>query len=430
MAPSAVSAVPKANGFNPKGKVFATAEAREIEVQPQSDSEVEPVSPSSTSNSVSYSSYDLTKIPNPSLQVTADHKIKVVSAPIVLPADDEVLIHIKATGVCGSDIHFWHAGCIGSLKVEGDCILGHEAAGVVLQVGKKVSNLRPGDRVALEPGVPCGNCFLCQEGKYNLCEDVAFSGVYPYHGTLQRLKSHKAKWVHKLPDSLTYAQGALLEPLSVVLHAISSCGLSLGRPAMICGAGPIGLIALAAARASGAHPLVITDVEPRRLAFAKRFVPSCETYLVRRDLDAQGNAENIRELFGVGRRNSGGVSENEYCAPSTILECTGVESSVVTATYTARRGGTVMIVGVGRAVMNNLPFMHVSLAEIHLKFINRYRDTWPVGIQALRGGILNLDDLVTHTFPLERAVEAMELAGDVSKGSIKVQIIDEVHITP
>jgi L-iditol 2-dehydrogenase len=97
--------------------------------------------------------------------------------------------------------------------------------------------------VAIEPGVPCEACFLCREGKYNLCDDVAFSGVYPHDGTVQRLKCHKAKWVQKLPDNLTYAQGALLEPLSVVLHAISSCGLSIGRPAAIHGAGPIGLIA-------------------------------------------------------------------------------------------------------------------------------------------------------------------------------------------
>jgi L-iditol 2-dehydrogenase len=160
--------------------------------------------------------------------------------------------------------------------------------------------------------------------------------------------------VHRLPDNVTFSEGALLEPLSVVMHGIQSTGLSLGRGAVICGAGPIGLIALAAARASGAHPLVITDLEPGRLAFAQKFVPSAKTYQVRRDLDAQGNAKAIRELFGT----------EEYFAPETVLECTGVENSVVTAAYTARRGGTVMVIGVGREIMNNLPFMHLSLAEV------------------------------------------------------------------
>jgi len=123
---------------------------------------------------------------------------------------------------------------------------------------------------------------------------------------------------------------------------------------VVCGAGPIGLIALAAARASGAHPIVITDLEPTRLAFAKEFVPSCQTYQMDRNLDAQGNAQGIRKIFGEGERE----------APTTILECTGVESSVITAAYTVQRGGDLMVIGVGKDIMNNLPFMHISLAEV------------------------------------------------------------------
>ncbi|KAF2261208.1 sorbitol dehydrogenase [Lojkania enalia] len=356
-----------------------------------------------------------TPLPNPSLQVTAEHQLKQVEAPVYAPGLGEVLLHIKATGVCGSDIHFWKHGRIGSLVVEGDCILGHEAAGIVLQCGEGVTNLKQGDRVAVEPGVPCGKCFLCMDGRYNLCEDVQFSGVYPYHGTIQRYKLHPAKWCHKLPDNVTYSEGALLEPLSVVMHGIKSAGLSLGCGAVICGAGPIGLIALAAARASGAHPLVITDLESRRLEFAKRFVPSCVTYQVDRNLDALSNAQQIRSLFGA----------EEYSAPDTILECTGVENSIVTAAYTARRGGTVMVIGVGREIMNNLPFMHLSLAEIDLKFINRYRDTWPAGLQCLTGNILDLKPLISHTYPLEKALDALHTCSDLKNGSIKVQVVDE-----
>jgi L-iditol 2-dehydrogenase len=214
-----------------------------------------------------------------------------------------------------------------------------------------------GDRVAVEPGVPCETCFLCMDGRYNLCEDVKFSGVYPDAGTIQRYKTHPAKWCHKLPSNVSYAEGALLEPLSVVMHGIKSAGLSLGRGAVICGAGPIGLIALAAARASGAHPLVITDLELNRLEFAKKFVPTVITYQVDRNLDAQGNAKRIRALFDFDR-------VGEYGAPETVLECTGVENSVVTAAYTVRRGGCVMVIGVGREIMNNIPFMHLSLAEV------------------------------------------------------------------
>ncbi|KAK5047037.1 hypothetical protein LTR84_006979 [Exophiala bonariae] len=182
---------------------------------------------------------------------------------------------------------------------------------------------------------------------------------------MQRLKCHPARWGHPIPDKLTYVQGALLEPLSVVLRALELFRISLGSPVLIHGAGPIGLITLAAARASGAHPLVITHLEPRRLDFARRFVPGCQTYLTQRNLDAQGNANGIRAVFGVGVRDQKtGSSKNETAAPSTVLECTGVESSIVTAAYACRRAGTLVIVGVGKSVMNNFPFMHLSLAEV------------------------------------------------------------------
>ena len=159
---------------------------------------------------------------------------------------------------------------------------------------------------------------------------------------------------HRLPDNVSFAEGALLEPLSVVMNGIRSAGLSLGRGVVVCGAGPIGLIALAAARASGAHPVVITDIDPGRLAFARKFVPSCMTYQVNPQLDAEGNGRAIKALFG----------SEEYFAPETVLECTGVESSICTATFTARRGGTVMVIGVGKPTINNIPFMHISLAEV------------------------------------------------------------------
>lgn len=172
-----------------------------------------------------------------------------------------------------------------------------------------------------------------------------------FHFNCPRLQSNRLR---RIPDNVSFAEGALAEPLSVVLHGIERAGLSLGRPALICGAGPIDLIALAAARASGSHPLVITDIEPRRLEFARKFVPNCIPYLINSSLSTEDNASLIRELFG----------SSEYEDPRTVLECTGVESSICTACYTVRRGGTVMVIGVGKPILNNLPFMHISLAEV------------------------------------------------------------------
>ncbi|KAI1822468.1 GroES-like protein [Xylaria intraflava] len=356
---------------------------------------------------------------NPSLQVTEDHRIKIVDAPIEEPQPGEVILHIKCSGICGSDIHLWKSGRMGSLEVKGDCILGHEAAGIVVKCGEGVTSLKLGDRVGIEPQEPCEQCFHCREGRYNLCDTVKFSGIWPDNGTIQRFKRHPAKWLYKIPDNMTYSQGALLEPLSVILYGINGANVRLGRPALVCGAGPIGLVALAAARASGAHPLVITDIDAGRLKFAEQFVPHCQTYLVNPALSAQENAREIRKLYG----------DDEYVQPASVMECTGVESSVCTAAFTVRRGGTLMVIGVGRPVMNNVPFMHLALSEIDLKFINRYRDTWPAAIQCLKGEVVNLDKMVTHRFPLERAIEAFELATNPDTLSIKIHIVDETDAT-
>ena len=374
------------------------------------------------------------RLDNPALYITPQHTIDLRQTEIESPSPTQVLIHIRCTGICGSDLHLWHRGRIGPLRVSHDCVLGHEASGVVVAKGSAISQFQIGDKVAIEPGVPCRNCFLCLSGRYNLCEAVAFAGVCPYSGTIRRFAVHEASYCHKMPESMTFAQGALLEPLSVVLHAISRCNgsLAIGHPALICGAGPIGLIALAAAKASGAWPLIITDIDDTRLQFAKKFVPGVQTYHINPSSMPLENAEGIRQLYGCGNRNvaTGVPAPDEHLGPGTVLECTGVESSVVTAIYSSRRGGTVMVIGVGRSSMNNLPFMHLSLSEIDLKFTNRYSDTWAAGINALENGrVLDLDALVTHTFPLHQAVEAMETAGDHSKYSIKVQIVDDLELS-
>ena len=153
----------------------------------------------------------------------------------------------------------------------------------------------------------------------------------------------------------------MLEPLSVVLHGVETARLALGRPVLVCGAGPIGLIAAAAARASGAHPIVITDIEPRRLSFAETYVPQCQTYRIDPMLDNEEQARRILALFQV---NIQADPLSEVRAPLSILECTGIESSVITACFVARRGGTITVIGVGKPTMHNLPFMHISLAEV------------------------------------------------------------------
>lgn len=386
----------------------------------------------------------LSEYGNPSLYVTPEHTIELRETEVPVPSATQALIHVRCTGICGSDMHLWHKGAIGPLVVDRPCILGHEPAGVVMAVGSAVTNLKPGDRVAIEPGVSCNNCSMCRSGRYNLCAEVEFAGVCPCAGTLRRFTTHESRYCHRIPDSMTFAQAALLEPLSVILHAINQCNgsIGIGKPLLVCGAGPIGLIALACARASGAYPLILTDIDAGRLQFAREWMPEVQTYLI--DVSQKKSPEvlgaEIRQLFGcrpetpqVGVNGhqklssaSASTDDPDYPAPATVLECTGVASSIATAAHVCRRGGTVMVVGVGASYIDNLPFMHLSLREIQLKFINRYVDTWPAGINALNEArvVKGLDKLVTHTFPLEKAVEAMACCADRTQASIKVQVED------
>lgn len=170
-----------------------------------------------------------------------------------------------------------------------------------------------------------------------------------------------AEFLHKLPDTLSFSDGALLEPLSVVLHAFERSPVMIGEPTVVCGAGPIGLIALAVAKASGAYPLVITDIDENRLRFAKeKFIHSCQTLCIQ---PAQSPLESATAI--LERLHSLGADQ-----PRVVYECTGVQSSVNTAAYLPRAKGEVMVVGVGRPLLNELPFMHMSLAEVLFLYYN------------------------------------------------------------
>jgi L-iditol 2-dehydrogenase len=253
-----------------------------------------------------------------------------------------------------SDVHFWHTGRIGNLEVQSAHCLGHEGAGEVVWTGSDVKHLKPGDRVAIEPGVPCGDCFECSSGHYNLCPDVKFSGVPPYTGSMRRYHVHHASYLHKMPDNLTYADGALLEPLSVALRGFERGPLKLGEAGVVFGAGPIGLITLAVAKAAGACPLIITDLDRGRLDFAEKFVPGAVGVQVDLTKSPEEMAMAVREVV---KKQGGDV-------PRSVFECTGVQSSVVTASYVPRPAGEVIVIGVGKAIMNELPFMHLSMAEV------------------------------------------------------------------
>ncbi|KAF8262762.1 GroES-like protein [Lactarius quietus] len=315
----------------------------------------------------------------------------------------EVVVEIRSTGICGSDVHFWHAGRIGPMIVEDKHVLGHESAGEIVDVHPSVTHLKLGDRVAVEPGIPCHTCAPCLRGRYNGCERVLFRSTPPVPGLLRRYITHPAVWCHKLPPSLSYEDGALLEPLSVALAAVERANLRLGDAALICGAGPIGLTTLLCARAAGAHPL-------RRLAFAESLAPGRVSAL----RVAPGEAP---EALAARVVEAMGGTE-----PDVALECTGAEASIGAAIHAVRFGGTVFVIGVGKNEMQ-FPFMRLSTREVDLRFQYRYSNTWPKAIRLMEAGLLNdIRKLVTHRFPIEDAVRAFETSADMKSGAIKVLI--------
>jgi L-iditol 2-dehydrogenase len=225
---------------------------------------------------------------------------------------------------------------------------------------------------------------------------------------LRRYVAHPAKWCHVLPQSMSWEEGAMLEPVGVALAGVERAGVRLGDGVVVCGAGPIGIIAALCCRAAGAEPLVITDLDEGRLKFAKEVVPGVRAVLVGR---GEGSEEVARRMV-----EAGGGRE-----PDVAMECTGAEGSVAAAVWAVRFGGTVFVIGVGREEIS-VPFMRLSTREVDLKFQYRYCNTWPRAIRLVGGGLVDVKRLVTHRYRLEEAVEAFKTAADPATGAIKVQI--------
>ncbi|PWN41171.1 GroES-like protein [Ceraceosorus guamensis] len=356
---------------------------------------------------------------NLTLVATHEKKLELKRSACPKPGPGQALVHVRATGVCGSDVHFWQHAGLGPWKITDCTALGHESGGEVVAVGEGVTNVSVGDRVAIEPGVPCGKatCNFCLTGQYNLCPTVDFYSVPPKDGTLTRYHVHPAGWLHKVPKSMKWAEIALLEPLSVCLSATLRAELKLGQPVLITGAGPIGVVQLLCAKASGCSPIVITDLSSERLDFAKKLVPSVNTYQVDTKKDAKTAAREIVDVF------TNAADMGVQVMPEVTMECTGVESSIHTAAYATQSAGLVFIVGVGKDFIQ-VPFMELSVRQITVSHLFRYSNTWPRAIRLVAGGVIDLLPIVTKTFPLEQADEAVRHSADRTKFSVKTLIVD------
>ena len=324
---------------------------------------------------------------NKTFYMTGIEKLEVGDAPMPSIGPDDVLIKVQSVGVCGSDLHYYRAGAIGDYKVEFPFILGHEAAGVVAGVGQNVTTLKEGDRVCMEPGVPCMKCEECLSGHYNLCKDVRFWATPPYNGVLSEYVSHPAAFTFKIPDNMSFTEGALVEPLAIGLHACNMGGVKLGQTVVIMGAGCIGLVTLLAAKAYGATQIIVGDVIDKRLDKAR------ELGAVAFNTGEENFAERVMELTN-GR------------GADVCIDCAGFSVTLDTCLTVAKPAGAVIIVGLGEDRVNGFNTGIMSNKELTVKSIFRYRNLYPTAINAIADGRIDVNAIVSHRFKFDDTVNA------------------------
>lgn len=317
-------------------------------------------------------------------------KMGFVEREIPQPADNEVLVKLEYVGICGSDMHYYETGRIGDYVVEPPFVLGHEPGGVVVEVGKNVTHLKVGDRVALEPGKTCGHCEYCREGKYNLCPDVVFFATPPVDGVFQEYVAHEASLCFKLPENVDTLEGALIEPLAVGFHAANQGGAHAGQTAVVFGAGCIGLVSMMALKAEGVSRVYVVDIMQKRLDKAM-------------ELGATGviNSMNTDVQEEIGRLTEGkGVD--------LVIETAGMEVTTRQAIHITKKGATIVLVGYSKTGEMTLPLSLALDKELTFKTVFRYRHIYPMAIEAVASGKVNLKGIVSNIFNFDDIQAAMD----------------------
>lgn len=339
-------------------------------------------------------------------------KASVLTAPAALelkdweigaPGPGEVLLKVTAVGVCGSDVHYYREGAIGDARVEYPTLLGHEPSGVIEEVGEGVS-LKVGDRVAVEPALPCGRCEHCLSGRSNICPHVVFLGTPPVNGIFSEFRVMPEACCIPIPKGMSLTEAALLEPLGVGLHAAQLCSVRPGDTVAILGSGRIGLVTLLACLSAGASKVFMTDAIPERLELAERM--GAEKVFNIADGDV---GEWIRSCTG-GR----GVD--------VTFEAAGRPESVVDAIDAARIGGRSCFIGIPSIPNLEIPFhtcRRKELAMFHCRRSNREADRC---LSMVESGRLDLSHLATHHFGLEQTPQAFDMVEGYSDGVVRAMI--------
>ncbi len=315
----------------------------------------------------------------------------------------DVRIGIRTVGICGSDVHYYQHGVIGPFFVREPMILGHEAAGVVTEVGSAVTHLQVGDRVCMEPGIPDPNSRATRLGLYNLDPAVRFWATPPVHGCLRPSVVHPAAFTFKLPDNVSFAEGAMVEPLAVGMHAANKARLRPGDLAVVLGAGPIGMVTALAALAGGCSRVIITDVQAPKLELAARLGAITPV--------------NVREqnLAAVVRAATDGWGAD------VVFDAVGLPTSATQALDVLAPGGCVVLIGMPGAPV---PFDVVAaqVKEVRIETIFRYAHVYPRALALMGSRKIDVRPLITDTYAFADSVAAFDYAVHMKPTSVKVQI--------
>ncbi len=319
------------------------------------------------------------------------------------PGPDEILVKTKAVGICGSDVHYYVEGRIGPYIVNEPLILGHETSGEVARVGKNVTHLKEGDRVALEPGVPCGCTDFVKRGLYNLCPSIKFFATPPIHGTFAEYFTHDANFAFKLPDNVSFEEGAMCEPLSVGIHAARQGSIGLGSRVLITGAGPIGLVNTLTAKAAGAGVIIVVETHKNRSTMAKE----CGATHIIESFDKKQILEQVLQIT-----DGAGVD--------VVIECSGAGSAAQVSVEALKPGGTIVFVGLFSQLEVPMDLNAITQKELTFKGVFRYRNTYPTAIDLISSGQINVKPLITKRFGWQQVKDAMDCAHKEASTQIKV----------
>lgn len=336
--------------------------------------------------------------------VVAPGEVRLEEAPAPSPGPGEVLVRVKAVGICGSDLQYYAQGRIGGLELPVGHILGHEVAGVVEARGPDADGPEPGTPVVVDPAIPCGQCRYCVEGHPNLCKHLRFFGSPPTPGALREYLTHPSHLVLQLPPGVTLPVGAVSEALGVAIHAVDLAHLQVGDSAAVFGCGSIGLLIARVAQLAGARPVLASEPLEHRRGAAPLFGVTAAFDPGRDDVVAA-----IRERTG-----GDGVD--------VAFEAAGSESATVQAVDAIRPGGTLVLVGYWKTDQVTLPGIRAMRKGLTIRFVRRMKHTFPRALELLRQGLVNLPALISHEFEFAEVASAFARAEKRSPDFLKTVI--------